>query len=228
MKRITLPVFAAATGLVAVSMAFKAGGADDERSPIYGIEIPAGYRDWSVVNVGHEAGDLNDFRVILGNAVAIKAFRGGTLPFPDGTIIARLASKYVPPAKNNAVFAGINLSLPGPPRISSLWSRIQRSTPQPAAGGLLNSQAANPTTRRCTKRASPAISPQKGTIWCLRITRPEEPQRNSLQKRLITGRSRSSVRRRFSAKNRSLRTWGTVCASQVPHSTRLSTARSEP
>jgi hypothetical protein len=32
------------------------------------------------------------------------AFRNGKLPFPDGTIIARLAWKYVPSAENNKVF----------------------------------------------------------------------------------------------------------------------------
>jgi hypothetical protein len=44
-----------------------------------------------VVSVAHEAGDLNDFRAILGNDLAIKAFREEKLPFPDGTIIVRLA-----------------------------------------------------------------------------------------------------------------------------------------
>jgi hypothetical protein len=75
-----------------------------EVAPIYGVRIPAGYRDWMLVNVAHEAGNLNDFRAVLGNAVAMKAFRDGTLPFPDGTVIARLAWKYVPSPENNAVF----------------------------------------------------------------------------------------------------------------------------
>jgi hypothetical protein len=57
----------------------------DVAAPIYGVRIPAGYRNWELVNVAHEAGDLNDFRVVLGNAVAMKAFRDGTRPFPDGT-----------------------------------------------------------------------------------------------------------------------------------------------
>jgi hypothetical protein len=105
MKRILLPVLATLTAAVATgSMLFVAGGVDEAVSPIYGVKIPAGYRDWSLINVGHEAANLNDFRVVLGNDVAIKAFRGGTRPFPDGTVIARLAWKYVPSAENNAVF----------------------------------------------------------------------------------------------------------------------------
>jgi hypothetical protein len=34
----------------------------------------------------------------------VKAYREGTLPFPDGAIIARLAWKYVPSEENNKVF----------------------------------------------------------------------------------------------------------------------------
>jgi hypothetical protein len=84
-------------------------------SPIYGVEIPAGYRQWALVNVAHEAGDLNDFRAVLGNAVAMKAFQDGTLPFPDGTIIARLAWKYVPSTENNAVFGRLQSFVTGAP-----------------------------------------------------------------------------------------------------------------
>jgi hypothetical protein len=36
---------------------------------------------------------LNELRAVLGNSVAIKAYREGTLPFPDGTILAKLAWK---------------------------------------------------------------------------------------------------------------------------------------
>jgi hypothetical protein len=104
MKAIALIAFTAAIAACAISTPCPAGGADEEAAPIYGIRIPAGYRDWALVNVAHEAADLNDFRAVLANAVAIKAFRDGRFPFPDGAIIARLAWKYVPSAENNAVF----------------------------------------------------------------------------------------------------------------------------
>lgn len=89
--------------------------ARSEVAPIYGVRIPAGYRDWALVNVAHEAGNLNDFRVVLGNSVAMKAFRDETLPFPDGTIIARLAWKYVPSPENNAVFGQAQSFVTGAP-----------------------------------------------------------------------------------------------------------------
>ena len=36
------------------------------KDAVFVTEIPAGYRDWKVVSVAHEAGDLNDIRAILG------------------------------------------------------------------------------------------------------------------------------------------------------------------
>ena len=90
--------------------------------------------------MAHEEGNLNDLRAILGNDVAIKAYREGKLPFPDGTIIARLAWSYVPSEENNKVFGRSQSFVAGPPRIGtfSLWSRTQKSTPRRAAGGSLN------------------------------------------------------------------------------------------
>jgi hypothetical protein len=67
-------------------------------------KLPPGYRDWRLISVAHEAGSLNDLRAILGNDLAVKAYRAGTLPFPDGAIIARLAWEFTPSEANNQVF----------------------------------------------------------------------------------------------------------------------------
>ena len=93
----------AMTGVV-VYMAHASGRSDEEADPIFGIKIPPGYRDWKLISVAHEEGNLNDLRALLGNDAAIKAYRVGKLPFPDGTIIARLAWSYVPSEENNKVF----------------------------------------------------------------------------------------------------------------------------
>jgi len=77
-------------------------------SPIYGITIPAGYRDWRLISVNHLAGaggNLKQVRAQLGNDIAIKAFREGKLPFPDGTIIAALHWNEVSSDENNKVLA---------------------------------------------------------------------------------------------------------------------------
>jgi len=104
MKRIAFSLVAVAVvaGFVANSPA--SGDADQEAAPIFGIKIPAGYRDWRLISVAHEEGNLNDLRALLGNDVAIKAYREEKLPFPDGTIIARLAWSYVPSEENNKAF----------------------------------------------------------------------------------------------------------------------------
>lgn len=48
------------------------------------------------LGVAHEEGDLHSFAAVLGNDVAIKAYREGKLPFPDGAIILALHYKHVP------------------------------------------------------------------------------------------------------------------------------------
>jgi hypothetical protein len=90
-----------------------AGSADDDASAVFGVRLPAGYREWQLIGVAHEAGGLNDIRAILGNDVAVRAFRDGTRPFPDGAIIARLAWQYVSSAENNSVFGQAQSFVPG-------------------------------------------------------------------------------------------------------------------
>jgi Cytochrome P460 len=86
-----------ATSIIA-TMAFTAGRADDAASPIYGVKIPDGYRQWEMVTVTHVvfAGVSDDIKGILGNPPAVKALREGTLPLPDGAVLAKLTYQHVP------------------------------------------------------------------------------------------------------------------------------------
>jgi hypothetical protein len=115
MKRIAFLLCAvvALTGVAAL-MAPASGQAEGEADPLFGIRIPSGYRDWKLISVAHEEGNLNDIRAVLGNDVAIKAYREGKLPFPDGAIIARLAWSYVPSEENNKVFGRAQSFVAGP------------------------------------------------------------------------------------------------------------------
>ncbi len=116
MKRIALLIIAAAAvAAVAVSTAPLSGQSDGEAVPIFGIKIPPGYRDWKLISVAHEAGNLNSLGAILGNDVAIKAYRDAKLPFPDGTIIAALHYGHVPSEENNKVFGDPQSFVPGAP-----------------------------------------------------------------------------------------------------------------
>jgi hypothetical protein len=66
-----------------------------EASPIYGVVIPDGYRRWEFIAPALERDPLNELRAVLGNSMAIAAYQAKTLPFPDGTILAKLAWKHV-------------------------------------------------------------------------------------------------------------------------------------
>jgi cytochrome P460 len=106
MKRIGYTVAACLCLLTAglLYMGYAPARADAVAGPVFDVKLPAGYRDWKLVSVAHEEGSLNDLRAVLGNDIAIKAYRAGTLPFPDGAIIARLAWKYTPSEENNKAF----------------------------------------------------------------------------------------------------------------------------
>jgi hypothetical protein len=61
MKQIVFLLVAAATVAgVVVSRAPASGQADGEAAPIYGIKLPPGYRDWKLISVAHEEGNLNE------------------------------------------------------------------------------------------------------------------------------------------------------------------------
>ncbi len=83
---------------------------------IFVTNIPPGYRDWRLISVAREEGSLDDIRAILGNDIAIKAYREGTLPFPEGAIIARIAWSYDASEENNKTFGKAQSFLAGAPK----------------------------------------------------------------------------------------------------------------
>jgi hypothetical protein len=107
--------------------------ADASATPIFVTKIPPGYRDWRLISVSHEAGNLNSIGAILGNDAAIKAYREGKLPFPDGAIIAALHYGHVPSAENNKVFGQAQSFVPGPP--TNIQFMVKDSTKYAATGG---------------------------------------------------------------------------------------------
>jgi Cytochrome P460 len=116
MRRVALvAVVVAAVAGIAAYMGSASGQSDGDAAPIYGIKIPDGYRDWRLISVklltGKQltgtGGKLRQLRAQLGNDLAIKAFREGKLPFPDGAIIAALHwNEESSDADNQALAAG--------------------------------------------------------------------------------------------------------------------------
>ena len=111
------------------------GHADEQAAPIFVKEIPPGYRDWKVVTVAHEAGDLNDIRAVLGNDIAIKAYREGKLPFPEGAIVGRIAWSYVASEEFNKTFGKEQSFVAGPPTEFYLQFMVKDSKKYAATGG---------------------------------------------------------------------------------------------
>jgi hypothetical protein len=134
MKRIVFWLVAIATlgGAVALTAPFSAhagGGAAE----VYVTEIPAGYRDWQLISVAHEEGNLHSFAAILGNDIAIKAYREQKLPFPEGTIIAALHYGHVPSEENNKVFGREQSFVPG--AATNIQFMVKDSKKYAATGG---------------------------------------------------------------------------------------------
>ena len=131
-KTFLLIVVAIVVGVVAF-MSPASPHAAQEAAPIFVTEIPPGYRDWRLISVAHEEGNLNSLGAILGNDVAIKAYREGKLPFPDGTIIAALHYRHVSSEENNKVFGRAQSFVPGPP--TNVQFMVKDSKKYAATGG---------------------------------------------------------------------------------------------
>jgi Cytochrome P460 len=111
-KFLWIAVATVAAVVASAASASRTAGANTTASV---IELPPGYRDWRLISVAHEEGQLNDIRAILGNDVAVRAYREGMVPFPDGAIIARLAWNYVASQENNKVFGHQQSFIAGAP-----------------------------------------------------------------------------------------------------------------
>lgn len=91
MKRNHMRAVLALPPLLAAALQAMAVPPGPAASPIYGVTIPAGFREWQLVAPALEGAPLNELRATLGNRTAIEAYRKNNLPFPDGTVLVKLA-----------------------------------------------------------------------------------------------------------------------------------------
>ena len=109
MRRIFAPIFAAVTaGAAAGLVSFAPGQTDRPASPIFGVQIPDGYRQWQLLTVTHvvHPGVSDEIKGILGNPQAAKAQQAETLPLPDGSVLAKLTWQHAP----TSTFDGVNVA----------------------------------------------------------------------------------------------------------------------
>jgi hypothetical protein len=131
---VALAVVGALAG-VASSVPPAAGqAADGQAAPVFGVELPPGYRDWRLVSVAREEGKLDDLRAILGNDVAVEASRAGKLPYPDGTMIARVAWGHDPLAESGEAFGRPQSFVAGPPK-NGVQFMVKDSAKYASTGG---------------------------------------------------------------------------------------------
>jgi hypothetical protein len=131
MKLIAFPLVGVAT--LAGVVALPAPVANQEGVPVFVTDIPPGYRDWRLISVAHEEGNLHSFSAVLGNDLAIQAYRDGKIPFPDGAIIAALHYRHVPSEENNKVFGQAQSFVPGAP--TNIQFMVKDTKKYTATGG---------------------------------------------------------------------------------------------
>jgi hypothetical protein len=148
MRRYVFVLVAMATIPGLVALVGPASGYAEGESASYVTDIPHGYRDWQWISSAHEAGNLNSLGAVLGNDLAVKAFRAGRFRSRTARSLLRYITVTSRQKKTTKSLARLSLSFPAPPRTFSSWSRTQPSTPQPAAGGSVTSRTANLATRR--------------------------------------------------------------------------------
>jgi hypothetical protein len=130
----------ASMALIVVFTALASENIAQDSIPIV-TEIPSGYRDWKLISMAHEEGDLHSFAAVLGNDIAIKAYREGKLPLPDGAIIVALHYRHVPSEENNKVFGQAQSFVPGPP--TNIQFMVKDSKKYTATGGVAFAQFDN-------------------------------------------------------------------------------------
>jgi hypothetical protein len=129
MKRVVLVLLAAgaAAGVIA-SMNPEVGRAEESpASPIFGVNAPEGYRRWELIAPSQSPDEVKG---ILGNEAALKAYRDGTLPFPDGSVLVKLSWKRDPLAGFDGDF------VPGHPTMVQVMVKDSKKYAETAGWGF--------------------------------------------------------------------------------------------
>ena len=135
-------------------------------SPIYGVTIPDGYRDWKVISIGRlKTEKINQLRAQLGNDIAIKAFKEGKIPFPDGAVIVALHWTYVPSEENDKVlvtaFPGAQSFVPGSAVNMQIMIKDSKKYAATGGWGFADFKEGKPGDRALHETCFPCHEPAK-------------------------------------------------------------------
>ena len=137
MKR-AIPLLAVVVSLSTLLAATPSSSRSDAASVAEG-RLPPNYRDWRLISVAREEGDLDDIRAVLGNDAAIDTYRRGATPFADGTVIARLAWSYESSEENDKSFGRKQSFVAGHPK-NGVQFMVKDATKYASTGGWLYAQ----------------------------------------------------------------------------------------
>ena len=141
MKRVILPLamLASLAALAAAAPLSLRPTDDGAGAAIADGKLPGAYRDWRLISVAREEGDLDDIRAVLGNDSAIDAYRASAPPFPNGTVIARLAWSYESSEENDKSFGRKQSYVAGHPK-NGVQFMVKDATKYASTGGWLYAQ----------------------------------------------------------------------------------------
>ena len=128
---------------------------ETEGSALFITEIPEGYRDWKLIAVSRlTSAKGSQLRAELGNDIAIRAYREGTLPFPDGAIVAAIHWNEASSEENNKVlakgFPGADIQSFVPGSTVNMQVMVKDSNKYAATGGWGFGDFANAKPRSAT------------------------------------------------------------------------------
>lgn len=138
---------------------------DTRTAEIQDLTLPPEYRNWRLISVAHEDGKLNDIRAILGNDAAFKASRDGTVPFPDGAIIARLAWADTSSEENNKAFGRNQSFVAGSATNIQLVVKDSRKFAATGGWGFAQFSKGNPANEAVAKECFACHIPAKSNDY---------------------------------------------------------------
>ena len=144
MRRTAVLLVSVATLVLAIAGMRRAAGQGDTMAPAAGApvgagaaphvtEMPKGFRNWRLISIAHEEGNLHSIGALLGNDTAYEAFRAGRLPYPDGSVLAALHYKDVLSDENNKVFGQEQSHVAGAP--TNIQFMVKDTKKYAATGG---------------------------------------------------------------------------------------------
>jgi len=138
--------------------------------PPGGMVTNCGFKPLTLLNTGifiprHEEGDFSQLRAQLGNVIAIKAYREGKLPFPDGSIIVALHWKRVPSDEDSQVFGRVQAFVAGSPVNIQVMVKDSKKCAATGGWGFGNFRDGKASDQALRKKCFPCHVPVKATDY---------------------------------------------------------------